>query len=83
MYRVNTQSVCNAVLVSPLYKATQEKYQGFFLLSVLLRAHSMSNNANGKKEWYFFPGIAWYCGDNDFTFGFIACSDTASVAFNA
>ena len=43
----------------------------------------MSSNANGKKEWYFFPGIAWYCGDNDFTFGFTACSDTVHMAFNA
>ena len=52
------------------------------LPSVLLRVRSISNNANGNKRVIFFPGKAWYYGDNDFiirTFDFIACSDAAHV----
>ena len=37
------------------------------LLSILLQAHSTSNNANGNKRVIFFSGRAWYMyyGDND------------------
>ena len=33
------------------------------------------------NEWYF-SGIAWYYGDNDFTFDFIARSDVKHMACN-
>lgn len=46
-----------------------------FLPSILLPVHSTSNNANGNK-WEIFPGMAWYYGDNDLSFDFIARSDT-------
>ena len=41
---------------------SDEKQDG---LARQLQVHSMSNNANGDKE-YFFSGMAWYYGDNDF-----------------
>ena len=43
-------------------KVSDEKQDG---LARQLQVHSMSNNANGDKE-YFFSGMAWYYGDNDF-----------------
>ena len=43
-------------------KVSDEKQDG---LARQLHVHTTSNIANGDKE-YFFSGMAWYYGDNDF-----------------
>ena len=61
---VKTNPLMHIISIT-IVRSYTEKYHSL-LPSVMLRVHSMSNNANGNKWVIFFSRIAWYYGDNDY-----------------